>query len=294
MHLSEDEIENLIKDFESKIKAKFNEFLKSAKSEKSLEIVKNFLLTGDIESAIKYIEDQWDIFIPLIFSLFLIAAEKEMRTLFSRSFTNLTNQSIQILINNFKNNLKYNDPIRDEVYRMLRNGATISEITDRISEIVGLNSRQLQAIDNYRKLLEDGNKAAFSRILRNESFDGRMGATLTQRQINQMVDSYRRNMTRFRAETIAQDQTLEIIDSAMEEAVRESGEVVEKEWRSRRDNRVRDTHKQHIGLDGKKVIGVDTYFVSPSGAKLRRPRDFSAPAFETRGCRCFLIYRTLK
>lgn len=292
--MSEDEIENLIKDFETKIKAKFNEYLRIVRDEKSLTIVKDLLLAGDIEAAVKYIEDQWDIFIPLIFTLFIFAADKEMRTLFSRSFTNVNSQSLQILINNFKNNLKYNDPIRDEVYRMLRNGATTSEIVTRISDVVGLNSRQLQAIDNYRKLLEDGNKAAFSRVLRNETFDGRIGSILTQRQIDQMVNAYRLNMIRFRAETIAKDQTLEIIDSAMEEAVRESGEVIEKEWRSRRDDRVRDTHKQHIGLDGKKVIGVDTYFTSPSGARLRRPRDFSAPAFETRGCRCFLIYRTLK
>lgn len=57
-----------------------------------------------------------------------------------------------------------------------------------------------------------------------------------------------------------------------------------KQWHSRRDSRVRETHRV---LDGKKVP-MGSPFVSPSGAKLRYPGDPKAPIAEVINCRCFL------
>lgn len=58
-----------------------------------------------------------------------------------------------------------------------------------------------------------------------------------------------------------------------------------KTWRSRRDNRVRDTH---VALNGTSVP-IGTVFLSPSGAKLRFPGDPRAPMNEVANCRCRLI-----
>lgn len=55
-------------------------------------------------------------------------------------------------------------------------------------------------------------------------------------------------------------------------------------WMSRRDNRVRMTHR---ALDGQSVP-LGSPFLSPSGAKLRFPHDPRAPIAETANCRCWL------
>lgn len=57
-----------------------------------------------------------------------------------------------------------------------------------------------------------------------------------------------------------------------------------KQWKTRLDNRVRDTHR---GLEGKKTP-LNTAFVSASGAKLRYPGDPKAPMAERANCRCYL------
>lgn len=58
-------------------------------------------------------------------------------------------------------------------------------------------------------------------------------------------------------------------------------------WKSRRDNRVRDTHQSLNGL----WVPFGGRFVSESGALLRFPGDPEAPPSETMGCRCRLVYR---
>lgn len=58
-----------------------------------------------------------------------------------------------------------------------------------------------------------------------------------------------------------------------------------KTWRSRRDNRVRDTH---VALNGTK-LPMTSVFTSPSGAKLRFPGDPRAPIAERANCRCVLL-----
>lgn len=289
----EQEIEKMISEFQIKIKAKFQEYLKDVRSEATIKKLKEFLDNGDVNGAIRYMEDKWNIFIPLFISLYYLAANTEKMSLFNLPFINMNSATLQATINTFKFNMISNDPIRTEFYRFLSEGKSYDEIISEFSQILGLNQNQLTAIKNYRKLLENGNKAAFSRILRNPSFDDLSGKILTENQIDRMVSAYTRNMIRFRAESIAQNETLNIIEAAREEAVIESGELVEKEWRSLRDDRVRDTHKQHIGLDGKKVIGIYGIFISPSGARLRRPRDPNAPLREIQGCRCFLLYRVI-
>lgn len=57
-----------------------------------------------------------------------------------------------------------------------------------------------------------------------------------------------------------------------------------KQWWTRRDARVRETHR---ALQGKKVPMASS-FVSPSGARLRYPGDPKAPVAERANCRCFL------
>lgn len=58
-------------------------------------------------------------------------------------------------------------------------------------------------------------------------------------------------------------------------------------WKTRHDDRVRNTHR---GLDGNKVPYGGT-FVTDTGALIRFPGDPEAPIEETAGCRCHLTYR---
>jgi hypothetical protein len=58
-----------------------------------------------------------------------------------------------------------------------------------------------------------------------------------------------------------------------------------KRWITQQDNRVRDTH---VALGKGKAVPLNQMFVSPSGSRLRFPRDPRAPLAERANCRCSL------
>lgn len=60
-----------------------------------------------------------------------------------------------------------------------------------------------------------------------------------------------------------------------------------KQWKTRHDDRVRDSH---ASLDYRSVP-MDGMFITDTGAMLRWPGDPEASISETAGCRCHLVYR---
>jgi hypothetical protein len=168
---------------------------------------------------------------------------------------------------------------------------------------VGLTSRQRRAVLNYERLLRTGSAEALDRGLRDRRFDPTVrrattgGDPLTDEQVTRMVDRYRARMVKLRAETIARTETARVLNEARQEATTQvleqletTQDVVERTWRSVRDGRTRDTHR---GLDGQRVRGLQTPFVSSSGARLRYPGDPAAPGEEVINCRCVVTQRIL-
>lgn len=166
----------------------------------------------------------------------------------------------------------------------------------RFLESVGLTESQLKSVYNYRTLLETNSLDALRRELRDARFDSRVRArtVLTERQINQMVTAYRRNLIRHRATVIARTEALRVVHQASQEAYLQaieagvvSQEELIQEWITARDERVRGSHSIMHGQ--KRAIG--DYFISGDGHSLRYPGDPSAPASETIQCRCVLTTR---
>lgn len=83
-----------------------------------------------------------------------------------------------------------------------------------IKQLIGLTERQVNAVTNFRRLLESGSSEALDRELRDHRFDGtiegaiREGRKLPADQIAMMVQRYADRMLNMRAETIARTETI--------------------------------------------------------------------------------------
>jgi uncharacterized protein with gpF-like domain len=163
---------------------------------------------------------------------------------------------------------------------------------------IGLTTNQYAAVNNYRRLLEEGSAEALARDLRDRRFDRTVRAALTNQtplssaQIDRMVDRYRERALQMRSETIARTEMLRTVNEARAEGLQQvldrtgiPQSRVFRTWRSTPDARTRDTH---VEMDGQVVEGMDTPFQSPSGAMMLYPGDssYGAPAAELISCRC--------
>ena len=111
------------------------------------------------------------------------------------------------------------------------------------------------------------------------------------------VNGYASGLEKLRAETIGQFEAGEALSVGRDEAFRQAvadgkftEDEIEREWDSANDIRVRFTHSV---LNKQKRSGLSEPFVSPSGARMRFPKDrkLGAPASELVGCRCVCAYR---
>lgn len=111
--------------------------------------------------------------------------------------------------------------------------------------------------------------------------NGEGTAQLSERIRN---DVFGGEITKARARTIARTETAGALNSAEMVAARESGIVVQKEWLSQGDERVRDSH---AAIDGQRV-GLG----EPFGNGLQQPGDQNGPPEEVISCRCSLLFHT--
>lgn len=162
---------------------------------------------------------------------------------------------------------------------------------------IGLTRRQVQAVINYRRLLEAGSSSALQRALRDRRFDSSVQAAisgdrpLSASQIDTMVRRYEERYVRYRSEVIARTEALRSVhegataayQQAIEQGVLDSNELV-REWVTASDERVRTSHSAMHGQ--RRRIGEP--FLSGAGNLLRYPGDIDAPGSETIQCRCVL------
>lgn len=174
-------------------------------------------------------------------------------------------------------------------------------IARQIRASVGLSARHEQMVQNYRAALERGSREALRRALRDRRYDASVvraaerGESLGAQRIDDMVDAYRRRLIVHRAQAIAETAATRALSSGQQsawtQAVQEGAvesTLVEREWRSRRDGKVRGSHRHP--LHGQ-VRGLDETFLSGAGNQLRYPGDPDAPTSETARCRCRLRFR---
>lgn len=162
----------------------------------------------------------------------------------------------------------------------------------------GLTPNQMQAVINYRKLLEAGDSAALTRALRDRRFDSSVreaslgNRPLTSVQIDQMVSRYQERQLIYRSEIMANAEALNAVHQGSEESYRQAidlGLIIEndltRDWVTASDERVRTSHSTMHGQQRK----IGEPFISGAGNQLKYPGDLDAPASDTLGCRCIMV-----
>ncbi len=175
----------------------------------------------------------------------------------------------------------------------IRTGANPLQQAKNFRDSIGLTEQQVRAINNYERMLTEGDKDLFNRALRDKRFDStvhrsiRDGKPLTRTQIDRMVERYRARFIDFRARTIARTEALRSVhggSQAMYEQAIAAGldpANMSEEWNTARDERVRGTHSSMHG----QLIRFGELFVSGIGNTTRNPGGFGIPEEDIQ-CRC--------
>ena len=192
------------------------------------------------------------------------------------------------------------DMIRSVISEEARLGTNPREVARRIRDNIGLTSKQESFVNNYRRELqaigrEGSTGSVRTRRLRDRRSDGLVSRAirdkqpLTEKQINSMVDRYRRKWINYRAEVIARTEGLRaaheggevMYSQAIEEGTLRADQLI-RTWVTATDERVRSAHAR---LNGEKRSYGQLW------GPLRFPGDPQAPPEQTVQCRCVLTTR---
>lgn len=180
-------------------------------------------------------------------------------------------------------------------------GLSRAAVARQIRSCIGLTRNQEIWVENYREQLKNLDPAAFERALRDRRSDKLLqrlieeGGTLTQQQIDSMVERYRQRLIQYRAQTIARTESLRAVRMGEYEALKDAYEEGVIDSRCRRfwvtcaDERVRRTHTQIPGMN-QEGRAMSEPFQTPLGL-LRYPCDPNGVAQNVINCRCHLEYR---
>lgn len=198
---------------------------------------------------------------------------------------------------------------RTAIVEGIRDGLNPREVARAFKGSIGLTSRQVSAVNNYKRLLggsASDQREALTRALRDRRFDRsvlrsiRDDTPLGKAQIDKMVGRYHDRYITFRAETIARTEALGAVHAgseAMFQQAVDDGDLnpndLMQSWFTSGDERVRDftdSGTSHRTMHGQKRL-IGEPFVSGAGSMLMRPGDPSAPAREIINCRCSVTTR---
>lgn len=175
--------------------------------------------------------------------------------------------------------------------------------------VIGLTEKQEGWVTNAERQLRSGDRREMrkylSRKLRDRRHDRTIlkaineGTPLPEGTIRKATLSYRRRTIKYRAETIARDQSLEALSKGQDVAMGQhidTGSIQEKDvlqfWLNAGDKRVRDSHRM-VPVMNRQGVRRGRHFLTPLGPLLR-PRDRSSPGSLPENviqCRCSLSIR---
>jgi hypothetical protein len=181
--------------------------------------------------------------------------------------------------------------VRALVENGLRDGKNPRAIARELRQVVGLAPSQAAAVDNFRRMLEEGDREALTRALRDRRFDrtlerafGADGKGLSTEAINRQVEAYRRRMIAYNAETNARTASIDAMklgqrlawDDAAEKGLVDR-QLLVKTWRGVKDSRERPSH---FAMEGQ-TVPFDQPF--SNGQQIPGESEFN--------CRCIPIVR---
>ncbi len=199
---------------------------------------------------------------------------------------------------------KQEEVIRNAVSAGLEAGKNPRDVARDFRDAIGLTERQEKAVRNFRRMLEEGDREALTRELRDKRFDATIRdaiegrRTLSQDKIDRMVDRYRQRYLKYRRETIARTESLRALsqgkelarDHLLEQGALERSQV-RRYWITARDERVRNYHRR-IPMMNSEGVAPGEPFKTPLG-DLRYPRDPLGSGRNTINCRCSVRERIL-
>lgn len=174
----------------------------------------------------------------------------------------------------------------------------------RTGGVIGLPGNFAQYVANARAQLLSGDPAQLkqylTRVRRDRRFDGIVsraiaaGKAVATKDVDKIAGRYSERLLKTHSEMLARTLAHESLnagrDQAWEQLVEQgiARERVEKEWRDRNDEKVRNSHRYMRG----RRVGLGQPFQTNSGALLRFPGDSSLGAGweELSNCRCICIY----
>lgn len=182
----------------------------------------------------------------------------------------------------------------------IRRGINPRQMAREFRDSIGLTRRQVQAVNNYRRLLESLDRDSLRRLLRDRRFDRTVlraieeGRPLSGKQIETMVERYRARYLKYRSEVIGRTEALRSVhagaDAMYSQAIADGtlqADALVRQWKTSRDERVRGSHR---GMhDQQRPVGQP--FMSGTGSLLRFPGDPDAPPSDTVQCRCAVTTR---
>ena len=179
--------------------------------------------------------------------------------------------------------------IRQTITDGVTSGRNPLDVARDVRSSIGLTARQNQAVLNYRHALENLDRRALQRALRDKRFDSSVARAiendraLPKDKIDGMVERYRQRYLKYRSETIARTEGLRAANGGQDLAWRQMvakgiipPEAITRKWWHRHDSRVRTSHLL-IPAMNPKGVGLDEPFQSIEGPILY-PGDPAATA----------------
>lgn len=192
--------------------------------------------------------------------------------------------------------------VRTTIAQGVQDGRSPVDVARDVRAHIGLTARQAQAVMNYRRALEAGDKAALERGLRDKRFDSSVARAirddkpLGKDKIDKMVERYRARYLKYRAETISRTEAIRAVNQGAVLAWRQqidAGKIgadeVVKRWIYTPDSRTRHAHRTIPSMN-KGGVGIDEAFQSELGP-IRYPGDPQASAANVVNCRCAMVIR---
>lgn len=173
----------------------------------------------------------------------------------------------------------------------------------RSGGIVGLSEPQAGYVQSMRQRLFSGDSREMRKVLsgmtlRDKRFDRLIekhietGTPLSRADVDKLTGRYSDRLLKRRAEDIARTETAQGVMGARAEAYRQAlekeglpPEAITKTW-LHQGAKDEDARVQHIAMNGREVIGLETPFTMPDGARMQHSHDPAGGVRHNINCRC--------
>ena len=163
--------------------------------------------------------------------------------------------------------------LREHIVQGFAAARTPTQIARGARDVVGLTPHQVGFVNNFDRMLREGDRTALTRVLRDKRFDGTLQRLLGKGKAGvadgpraKMVAAYRRRLIAFNAEThvtTAAFQAQKLGNRlSWEDAIKRGmveRKTLWKRWSNSGDSRVRELHLDGTGMGGEEVPFDEPY-----------------------------------